>query len=125
MKVLVIDDDDIIRLVIVESLTDAGFEVFDLPSPIGATKKIVDNHIEAVAVDVLMPTMSGDKLSCLLRKNPRLNKIGIVLISSMDPSDLERLRVESGADEAVQKEDLQQHLPAALRRSIRYRQKTA
>jgi len=124
MKVLVIDDDDIVRLVMVESLEEAGFDVVDLPSPIGATKTIVDNEIEAVAVDVLMPGMSGDKLSQLLRKNPRLADIGIVLVSSMEPTELERLREESGADEIVQKDDVRTLLPTALKRSVRFRRRS-
>jgi len=123
MNVLVIDDDDLVRLVIVEILEAQGFKVWDLPSPIGATKICVDNSIDVVSVDVQMPSMSGDKLSVLLRKNPRLKDIGIVLMSGMGHDELERIRVESGADEMVEKEDMHTSLVRAVRRSVRFRKK--
>ena len=47
-SVLVIDDSDIDRQVMVDLLANAGFEVHELPSPIGATRKARELHVRAV-----------------------------------------------------------------------------
>ena len=84
MKALVIDDDDIARELIVSVLERGGYETFDLPSPIGATQTILDRGIEIVVLDLMMPALSGDKLAKMLRSNPRLRDLTIVLVSSCD-----------------------------------------
>jgi CheY-like chemotaxis protein len=118
-KVLVIDDDDIARELIVSILQSAGFSVFDLPSPIGATRSIVDNEVTVVVLDLLMPVLSGDKLTKMLRSNPRLSNLVIVLVSSSDLNDLRRLAVKVNANAVVPKSQLRKELVPAIKDAIR------
>jgi len=64
IRVLVVDDDDIVREIMAGDLTDAGCWVESLPTPIGATRAIIENEIDVVVIDVLMPSMRGDKSRC-------------------------------------------------------------
>ncbi len=121
MKILVIDDDDITRAMICELLLDSGFAVVDLPSAIGATRAIIEHQIEVLVVDLFMPSMTGDKLAKLVRGNSRTAHVSIILVSSMDAEPLERLRAESGADAAIQKDQVHTALPRALHRLVRRR----
>lgn len=118
MKVLIIDDDEIAREHLALTLQTAGFEVFELPSPIGATKMLIDNRIDGVVLDVMMPEISGDKLAKLLRANSRLQRLGIVLVSSMDPSELELLRAQSRANAIVQKSRVRQDLARIVKAAV-------
>lgn len=118
-KVLVIDDDDIARELIVSILQSAGFSVYDLPSPIGATRSIVDNEITVVVLDLLMPVLSGDKLAKMLRSNARLSNLVIVLVSSSDLNDLRRLAVKVNANAVVPKSQLRKELVPAIKEAIR------
>lgn len=115
LRALIIDDDDIARELLRSSLEDAKFDVFELPSPIGATKKIIDEKINVVVLDVMMPEVSGDKLAKLLRGNPKMGRVGIVLVSSLAPEELRKLQRESGADAIVQKGRIRQDLVGAVR----------
>lgn len=115
LRALIIDDDDIARELLRSSLEEAKLSVFDLPSPIGATKKIIDEKINVVVLDVMMPEVSGDKLAKLLRGNPKMGRVGIVLVSSLAPEELRKLQRESGADAIVQKARIRQDLVAAVR----------
>lgn len=117
MRVLIIDDDEIAREVLGSSLREASFEVFELPSPIGATKKIIAEEIKVVVLDVMMPEISGDKLAKMLRGNPKMGRVGIVLVSSLPPEDLLQLQVESGADAIVEKQNIRNELVRAVRRA--------
>lgn len=117
MRTLIIDDDEIARELLRSNLEDAAMEVFDLPSPIGATKTIIDEKINVVVLDVMMPEVSGDKLAKLLRGNPKMGRVGIVLVSSLNPIELRKLQKESGADAIVEKSRIRQDLVSAVKRA--------
>lgn len=118
MKALVIDDDDIARELIVSVLEDGGYETFDLPSPIGATQVIIDRGIEIVVLDLFMPAMSGDKLAKMLRSNPRLQALTIVLVSSCDIAQLQDLADSVKADAVVPKHEIRTGLLRELTGSL-------
>ena len=81
-RVLVIDDFEVARIQLRRLLEAAGFYVVEQPSAIGATRTILVEKIEAVVVDVTMPGLSGDRLVELLRRNPRLQGLVIVIVSA-------------------------------------------
>ena len=119
MKALVIDDDDIARELIVSVLENGGHETYDLPSPIGATQVILERGIEVVVLDLFMPAMSGDKLAKMLRSNPRLKSLTIVLVSSCDIAQLEAFAVSVKADAVVPKQEIRTRLLRELTGTIR------
>lgn len=115
--VLVIDDSDISRAEMIRVLQDAGLEVVGLSSPIGATRVILSGNVRAVVIDVEMPSLRGDRLAALFRGNPRMNGVGVVLVSGEKDEELTRLAIEARADEAVVKSALA-GLPDAVRRAM-------
>lgn len=123
MRALIIDDDDIARELLRSTLEDAKLEVFELPSPIGATKKIIDEKINVVVLDVMMPEVSGDKLARLLRGNPKMGRVGIILVSSLPPEELRKLQRESGADAIVEKSRIRHDLVRAVERASKHSRK--
>jgi len=114
MKVLVIDDDDIARELIVSVLVSGGYDTYDLPSPIGATQAIIDRGIDIVVLDLFMPAMSGDKLAKMLRNNPRLRSLTIVLVSSCAVSELQGLAASVKANAVVSKNEIRTRLLPSL-----------
>jgi CheY-like chemotaxis protein len=119
LRVLVIDDDDVAREIIVDVLARDGHNVSSLPSPIGATKHIVENQIEVVVLDVMMPSMRGDKLAALLGRNPKLKNLGVVLVTSARAEDVSVLAEAVSSVTIVAKEGLQADLPQAVRRAAK------
>ena len=113
-KALVIDDDDIARELIVSVLEEGGYETFDLPSPIGATQTIIGRGIDVLVLDLLMPALSGDKLARMLRSNPRLQRLVIVLVSS-DIDQLRDISVSVKADAVVSKAEIRWKLLPTLK----------
>ena len=91
LHVLVIDDDDISRETIVAIQREAGHHATSLPSPIGATKHNVSAEIQVVVLNVMMPSMRGDKLAALLFKNPKLKNLGVVLVTGAPATELASL----------------------------------
>jgi CheY-like chemotaxis protein len=113
-RALVIDDDDIARELLVSILRDGGYEAFELSSPIGATRTISREEIDIVVLDVMMPDLSGDKLAKMLRANPRLGRLGIVLVSSCGLDELNELATTVRADAVVAKRDVHEKLLAIV-----------
>lgn len=120
-RVLLIDDDDIAREYLASLMRDAGHEVFELPSPIGATRTILSEGIEAVVLDVFMPDMDGDKSAKMLRENSRLSALAIVLVSSSEPEKLREIAERVKADAIVCKADARTNLVSTVRAAIRAR----
>jgi PleD family two-component response regulator len=118
--VLVVDDSDIAREAMLRMLKDAGMRALELASPIGATRTILNNKVEVVVIDVLMPGMRGDRLASLFRGNPRFKRLAVVLVSGEQDVDLERMAREAGADAAVSKSRLSDLVPT-IRRALRRR----
>lgn len=119
LRVLVIDDDDVAREIIVDVLAREGHSVSSLPSPIGATKHIVENQIEVVVLDVMMPSMRGDKLAALLGRNPKLKNLGVVLVTSARAEDVSVLADAVNSVAIVAKDGLQAELPQAVRKAAK------
>jgi PleD family two-component response regulator len=123
--VLVIDDSDIARASMANLLAEAGLNVVELASPIGATRAILSHEVSVVVVDILMPGMRGDRLATLFRGNPRFKSVGVVLVSGESGVELDRLLTETGADAAVSKAALQGLLPAVIRARTKRMTKSA
>lgn len=87
-KILVVDDDPLVRLVTADHLLDAGFEVLEAPSADGALPLLdADQGITAVVTDVQMPgTMNGLDLAQIVRR--RWPLLPIVVLSGYAPTQL-------------------------------------
>ncbi len=117
-NVLVIDDDELARAEMSHRLSNAGFNVSNLASPIGATRTIVDQEIDAVVIDVQMPSIRGDRLAALFRGNPRFAKLAVVLVTGGNEAELERLGEVARADAVLSKANLDR-LVTVIRNSLR------
>ena len=117
INVLVIDDDEIAREFLCDVLRRFGFVVEDLPSTIGVTNKIVRDKYHVVVLDVMMPAIRGDKLAGLLRKNPHLQGLGVVMVSSASVAELGQLAEGVDPTAVISKADARTKLPPAVLRA--------
>ena len=125
MRILIIDDDDIVRELLSSILKRAGHTVFELATAIGATRSIFEHDIDAVVVDVNLPDISGDKLARVLRQNSRGARLGIVLVSSLPIDELRALAMVAQADAVCSKADIRARLEASVERACQRRVRVA
>ena len=114
MNVLIVDDSEIARDVMMDALRVHGCAVTALSSPIGVTRVVVRDQIDVVVIDVNMPSLSGDRLALMFKREGRLGNVGVVLVSGISRKELEELGRQSAADAVVHKEDLRLQLPLAV-----------
>ena len=116
LKVLVIDDDAIALAEMTERLSAAGYKVTNLSSPIGASRVIAHDGIDVVVIDVQMPSIRGDRLAALFRSNPKLGRLGVILVTAASEEEIADLAAKGGADFVLSKADLNP-LPGRVRDS--------
>jgi CheY-like chemotaxis protein len=116
-SILVIDDSDIDRQVLVEILSEAGFKVHQLPSPIGATRKARELQVGVVVIDQNLPSLDGSKLAALFR-SAGFQDLKVILVSGSDEETMLQLTRESKADAFVAKGRLHAELAATVRRLL-------
>lgn len=105
-RVLIVDDNDLARAAMGRMLRAAGFEVFDMESPLGITRAVIHDDIDVVVVDVFMPAMRGERVVDLFRQSRRLRSLPVILVSGEAEVDLRELAAEHGANATVSKDDI-------------------
>ena len=84
IKVLVIDDSKTIRRTAENLMTKAGCEVFTAADGFEALGKIVDYRPDVIFVDIMMPRLDGYHTCALIKNNPSLGHIPVIMLSSKD-----------------------------------------
>ena len=99
--ILVVDDCEVTLKVTRLLLENAGFEVITRSRPIGTTAEILKIKPDCVLLDVLMPGITGDKVTKLIKESGVATKI--VLHSGKETNELRELARGCGADGYIKK----------------------
>lgn len=88
-KVLVVEDEFLIRLTVIDALEDAGFEVIEAATADDALKIIEDHTIHLLFTDIQMPgRLTGVELAKVVAE--RFPEAGILVASGrMRPDELD------------------------------------
>jgi two-component system, response regulator, stage 0 sporulation protein F len=78
LRILVIDDDDLVRNSVQTILENAGFEVVAAANGAQATRRL-DDRIDAIIVDIFMPGMDG--LETIRKFREELPGVPIIALS--------------------------------------------
>ncbi len=83
MKILIVDDDELMLKAISHSLGEEGYEVI-LAQDVSNALDILENQkIDLIVSDIMMPNISGLGLLSML-KEYYFDRIPVILISSLD-----------------------------------------
>lgn len=90
-RVLVVDDDDVIRQLITVNLELEGFEVIAATDGQDALEKVKDARPDVVTLDVMMPRVDGWEAAARLRQDPETAHIKVILLSARaQEADIQR-----------------------------------
>ena len=98
VRVLVVEDDDVIRQLITVNLELEGFEVIQATDGLDALDKVVAADPAVVTLDVMMPRLDGWETAVQLRKSPETAHIKVVLITARAQEDDKTRGSHVGAD---------------------------
>jgi CheY-like chemotaxis protein len=86
-RVLVVDDDEVIRRLIAVNLQLEGFDVETAVDGQDCLDKVTDIDPDVITLDVMMPRLDGWETAVQLRKSPETAHIKVVLITARAQED--------------------------------------
>ena len=100
-KVLVVDDEEGIRRLIVDLLSRRGHQCLQATDGVDALEKAATNELDAVITDIVMPKMNGITLTKeLLKRTP---KLPVMVMTGYDNEFSAVTALTSGAREFIRK----------------------
>ena len=97
-RVLIVDDDEVIRHLIAVNLTLEGFEVETAVDGQDCLDKVRRVDPDVITLDVMMPRLDGWVTAVRLRDDPATRHIKVVLITARAQADDLRRGDEIGVD---------------------------
>jgi CheY-like chemotaxis protein len=98
-KILLAEDDAALRRYLETALRRAGYVVVAAVDGLEAMKLALNEEVDAVVADCLMPHIGGRELCRFLRGHPRLRSLPVLLLSATELAD----EAKEGADACLRK----------------------
>ncbi len=86
-RVLVVDDDEVIRQLIAVNLQLEGFDVFTAVDGQDCLDRVDEIKPDVITLDVMMPRLDGWVTATQLRRNPSTAAIRVILITARAQED--------------------------------------
>ncbi len=123
-RILVVDDEIVVRELVEALLTSAGYEVRLAPDGPAALALAQADSPDLVLLDLLMPGMHGQEVCEMLKAEPRTADLPVIVVTAAGQVATKEALLTSGADDFVTKPfqpgDLLARVEALLKvRSIR------
>ncbi len=118
-RVLVIDDDAVLRLMVRECLEQAGFQVVEAGTAEDGLAHFEREGCELVLVDLLLPGMNGHRACERLRRHPDGRNLPIIVMTGRDDRESICCAYDSGATDFVTKPIVWDLLPYKVRYALR------
>lgn len=120
-RVLVIEDDDVVRAEITGTLAGQGFEVTEAGDGRAGLWQLWDGRPDIILCDLMMPVMDGLEVLDAIRNRPEWATIPFVFLTSCEDRASMRRAMETGADDYVTKPFVARELVSALRAALEKR----
>lgn len=125
-NLLVVEDDRMIRELIVMYLENEGFDVAEARDGEEAKEVFLRHHPCLIILDLMLPKLSGEEFCAWVKEQDR-NEVSIIMLSAKTSTHEKIDGLKMGADDYVTKpfepEELVAHVEAVLRRTGQYCQK--
>jgi diguanylate cyclase (GGDEF)-like protein len=125
-KILVVDDDPLMRRIVTQSLDKANYELIEADSGASGIETALQSRPDLIILDVMMPGMDGFEVVHRLRRHPMTQSIPIVMLTALGEMSEKVHGMQLGADDYITKpfdpRELRARVEAHLKRSEQYLQ---
>src|SRR2546425_1120221 len=102
-RILVVDDDPVIRTLITEYLSSLGYEIDAVESGKLSLSKLQGPLPDLVLLDFQMPDMTGHQVLQSIRDNPRTATLPVIMLSANSDTESAVSQTNIKADRYLQK----------------------
>ena len=118
-KILIVEDEQPIREMIVFHLVRAGFETVEAEDCRSARRLLVDERPDLALIDWMLPDMSGLELTRMLKRDKANEDLGIIMLTARDDEFDKVAGLEGGADDYITKPFAPRELVARIQSVLR------
>lgn len=120
--VLVVDDQEIARVMLSETLRSFGYNVVLASNGQMALDRAIQNQPHAILLDVVMPDLDGFEVCRRLKQHPETGSIPVLMVTALS-DHASRLRgIEAGADDFLSKPIEPDEIRLRVRNACRMKQ---
>jgi DNA-binding response OmpR family regulator len=94
-RILVVEDTPALRMVLVDALTDAGFEAQSAANGQEALAVTVNWKPDAIILDIMMPVMDGPTFLRARRQRPDLAAVPVLVLTAQPTQDRRMLGLDA------------------------------
>lgn len=118
-KIMVVDDEESLRILLKGILTSEGFDVIALDSSEKCIKRLEKEKPDLLLLDVMMPGMNGIEAAKKIRATPRIRDTKIVFLTILgsnvvDCVDFDELKVSDYIAKPFDNKDLVKKIKSIL-----------
>lgn len=121
LNILVVEDEDAIREMLVMVLEQADFQVTAAAGAEEALQSLAENRVDLLVLDWMLPGISGVELARRLKREPGFKDLPIILLTARGEEEDKIRGLEIGADDYITKpfspKELIARIKAVMRRS--------
>ncbi|MFN8457308.1 MAG: response regulator [Anaerolineae bacterium] len=103
-SVLLVEDDFATREMMHRTLEKEGWGIVEAENGRVALERVAQNKPDLILLDLMMPEMDGFEFLTTLRQNPEWRTIPVVVITALDLTPEDRLRLNGYVAQILQKE---------------------
>lgn len=96
-KILLIEDDDLIREMYAGELTKNGFEVSACPNGEKGLEVLKMGQFDLVLLDIMLPGINGLEVLKLIKQDPKTKELKVVLLTNLGQETVIKLGFGLGA----------------------------
>lgn len=122
LRFLVVEDSPTMRQLISFSLKRfKGCKIVEAVDGVDALKKLASEKIDVILTDINMPVMDGLKLVSLIRQNPDLKNLPIIIITTEGAEEDRQRGLALGANSYIAKPIQSSHLIKTIQELLQKR----
>jgi len=97
-RILLIEDDPFLAEIYVTKFEEVGFEVYVLENGVLGVEKIGEEKPDIVLLDIVMPRIDGFELLRLIKEDPEIKNVPVVILSNLGEQENVEKGLELGAE---------------------------
>src|SRR5450759_1303239 len=118
-RVLVVDDDEALRLMLGTMLGDAGYEVRGVDAAAAMREALAEWKPDLLLLDILLPDANGVDLLQELKASEDWRELPVLMISARTPDEMTELALGLGAADVIKKPFRPRALVARVQAQLR------
>jgi DNA-binding response OmpR family regulator len=107
-RILLADDDEHVRRVVKRIAEVHGYEVVEASTAAQVRKMVLETRPALVVLDIRFPDADGRDILAQLKSDPDTASLPVLVWSARDPDSDRRIALELGAEDYVEKGEVQQ-----------------